>query len=295
MSADVSSDRLAAIGQSMLEIGRYDQAADVFARAIALDPQDADLRCRLALARALAGEFAEALEAADAAVERAPGEEWPHRLRAIALGGLERRQEAVAAAETALECDPEEPAAHEVLADALLAIGRRDRARTVAQTGLELDPHRDGLAITLGDIALSLGQGREAERLYRHVLQHDPENAGVLANLGVALRSQGREGDAARAFEAAAKLDPHATFARERLTDGPAAMFGSGLDAALPALLLVVFAAYAISTGSLALVLIVAAVIATLAGVLAHQRRARREALSPAAREVLARQPWWRR
>ncbi|HWT94648.1 MAG TPA: tetratricopeptide repeat protein, partial [Solirubrobacteraceae bacterium] len=213
----------------------------------------------------------------------------------IALGGLERKQDAVAAAETALECDPEEPAAHEVLADALLAVGRRDRARTVAQTGLELDPHRDGLAITLGDIALSLGQGREAERYFRHVLQHDPENAGVLANLGVALRAQGREGDAARAFEAAARLDPHASFARERLTDGPAAMFGSGRDAALPALLLVVFAAYAISTGSLALVLIVAAVIATLAGVVVHQRRARWEALSPAGREVLARQPWWRR
>ncbi len=283
-------------GQALLDVGRTDDAAGAFREAVATDPEAPEAHCRLAHAL-LAGEhFEAAREQAGTAASLDPGDEWPHRIRALALIRLKRPKEAVVAAEEAVRLDPELAAAHRVLSDARLAAKDRRGARDAAQRAVELDPDTSNGHLTLGEVAFAEARYPEAERHYRKALELDPEDAPTINNLGVVLERRGRGDEAAELYDRAGRLDPSLDVARANIgTSARRRVNGT------------VFFVVASLVGIRALALLVAgdstpgeraaggALLAGLAAAFFIRRRSVMSELSPVERRLLADQRWWQR
>src|SRR5205085_2279443 len=100
--------------------------------AIASDPQAMDPRCFLGLAYLNLNRLEPALNAADAAVRVAPGNEWPHRLRCLILRRMGKAKDALAAALEAARLAPELPDALTDLARSQVAFRQVAAARATA-------------------------------------------------------------------------------------------------------------------------------------------------------------------
>lgn len=284
----------AARTQALLDMRRYEEAARAAGEEIARDPEDVHARCRLALARLAGGRHQEALEAAQEAIGLDPEEEWGHRLRALALLRLGKRKDAVRAAEEAVRLEPDLAETYEVLADCLIAAKQPAAARKVAEQGIQLDPENVGLHTTLGDIALEVGQLPRAEGHYRAALGRDPENAVAMNNLAVVLRARGKEGEATQLFEAAARLDPRFDAPVENLATS-ARDYVNGWAGLFVLSFLVLQLIRALTQGEVAFAVIVGACLVGAFVFFEARRRERAKALSPAVRELLARQSIWER
>ncbi|MGH3388882.1 MAG: tetratricopeptide repeat protein, partial [Actinomadura sp.] len=83
---------------ALIALGRHEAARESLARVLAREPGNVEALCLLAQALKEAGAPAEMLSVAERANAVAPDEEWPHRLRALALLDLDRAPEGVEAA-----------------------------------------------------------------------------------------------------------------------------------------------------------------------------------------------------
>ncbi|MBK9080664.1 MAG: HAD-IIIC family phosphatase [Rhizobiales bacterium] len=213
--------------------GRRAEAAAVFARAVALRPEDAGLWARLGAVRAADGDetgakdaLAQALRLDPAhakaveqliALRQSAGESGALRaelaaalaLRAdaphlwLALARLCERDDppaAIAAYERALALQPGHRAAALGLSRALDAAGERDRAVAALEAALEAAPADIGLAHALGMLHARAAQGAPAERAFRHVLAREPGNFPASRQLAIAVRRQGRHAEALELF-----------------------------------------------------------------------------------------------
>src|SRR5260370_42347260 len=72
----------------MLDVRRFDEAAELLARVVAGEPESSRAWCLMARARLGADRYAEAVTAANRAVALDPADEWPPRLASNAPGHL---------------------------------------------------------------------------------------------------------------------------------------------------------------------------------------------------------------
>src|SRR3954468_1479584 len=79
------AERLRRQGQSLIDLGRSEEAIPVVRQALAGDPDSARGWCLLGLACSNLTRFHEAFEAAERATALAPDDEWAHRLRSYVL------------------------------------------------------------------------------------------------------------------------------------------------------------------------------------------------------------------
>jgi len=222
--------------------GNRDTAAELFRRALALDPED--VRTRHNLAALLRGndEPAKALEEAETALRTGPALAETAALRAHVLADLGRTDEAVDAYRHLLGQVPELIDAHETLAMLLPPLGRRSEALDSYRAALAARPQSEILwgsalrtAFNLHDYeqlaawseeaerqigrwpevmiargaALSrLGEHESAANVLREAARTAPDHASILEHLAHALLASGdaeaAEGPALRATE----LDP---------------------------------------------------------------------------------------
>jgi Flp pilus assembly protein TadD len=264
-------------------------------RSLASSPEDARLHCLMAQATLACGRPADALKAAETAAALTADEEWPQRLRAIALGGLKRPSEAVRAAVDAVRLGPDTPQAHLVLAESQLADRQVDAARRTTARLVELAPDWAATHDLLGRIALARHQGADAEEHFRRALALDPQDAAIHNNLGAALGAQGRSKESIDAYHAAARLDPRFDLARRNLARSTAVYVGAaglGIVGLVAAQVLRVILQPLVEglTGNAQSLFIVAALVFLAAGLtfgfLWHRRNRRRlDALDPAVRQ----------
>lgn len=128
------------MGQAALEAGRYDEAAALLAVAVEDRPDALPPRLNQTLALRLGGRLDEALSAARAATQLAPGNpDARHQLGAV---HMERRELDRAETELrrALEASPNHPAALEDLAVLLAHQGRVKEASTLLEQLVEVQP-----------------------------------------------------------------------------------------------------------------------------------------------------------
>jgi tetratricopeptide (TPR) repeat protein len=130
--------------EALAELGRRQQALDVLNELIVSGAEDVRVWRALAAVYLEVGDGEKALRAADWVVTFAPGDEWGYRLRASALRLLDRPAEAVAAAEQAVELGPDVWQGRASLAAALEATGDLSKAaaeaRRAAEMAAQLDP-----------------------------------------------------------------------------------------------------------------------------------------------------------
>src|SRR5260370_10626836 len=112
----------------MLDVRRFDEAAELLARVVAGEPESSRAWCLMARAHLGADRYAEAVTAANRAVALDPADEWPHRLASNALVHLGHHADALRAAHQACRLAPSYWPAPLFAAPAALATQRLDRA-----------------------------------------------------------------------------------------------------------------------------------------------------------------------
>ncbi len=207
----------------LLELGRPREAMEPARRAVAEDPASGDAWGVLSQVHLALGEYQAALSAADRAAACGHHDAgWPHRLRAVALRKLDRK-EGIEAARRAVEVDPQSWRNHETLANTMIAFIRRRPTRRnyraiaeVAERAVQLGPSEPAALLTLAWARWLLDRKAESRELADRAVALAPTDADVLAgrarlmdahsNLTGALRTFGRAAGLAPAGKAAGEF-----------------------------------------------------------------------------------------
>jgi tetratricopeptide (TPR) repeat protein len=250
-------------GLKALDAAKYDQAAELFAKAIAADPKDYAAHFHLALSYTMLKRDAEGLAEYKKVLELKPGlyeaelnlgillvrdkqasaaieylqraaEQKPKEFRPLlywAQALLESGNAVNAEHEyrAALDLDAKSAAAELGLAHAQVQQNRLADAAPHFRAAAQLDPnYRDGL-LELAGLYEKNHQNAEAIAIY----QEFPENAGAQERIGQFLLESKQSAEAIRPLEAAMQKDPTPA---NRLALAAAYLFDKQFDKALPLL-----------------------------------------------------------
>ena len=153
----------------------------------------------------------EGLAAADAACAAEPGNEHPHRLRALHLSMLGRHGEALEAGYRAVTLAPDDRYAATGYARVLQRAGRFADAAQVARRVVELAPHEAGGALPARRRHQRPGRPATARAAYTETLRLDPTHATARHDMAVLDAQENRPGRALRGLVDAGRLDPAQT------------------------------------------------------------------------------------
>jgi tetratricopeptide (TPR) repeat protein len=189
-------------------------------RTVQLLPQDAEAHGNLGLALHDLGQWSEALESLERALELRADDEQVLSAAANALNNLGNAlrdsgelREAVALYRRAIELDPARADSHCNLGNALLEARRIDEAAASYTRAVAIDPRSALAHLSLATAFRLQARGAEAETSCRAALALEPANAEALSLLGELLADQGRFSEAAVGFQRAIDADPDFPFA----------------------------------------------------------------------------------
>lgn len=205
------------------EAGRSEAAIGHFARMRELEPDDLPNLLRLADAYSVAERYDEAAEVLDRALALAPDEARAHaQLGQLAIDRGDPAA-AIAPLQRALELAPSADSLYYPLSQALRAQGDLAAAEAaLARRGNGLALTRDdprmrelfwlqqsaGSRMSQGSSLMDEGRFTEAASVFEAAVAAEPENAEARRNLGAALLSSGQIEPARAAVERALELDP---------------------------------------------------------------------------------------
>ena len=196
------------LGDTLVKLGRHDEAIAAFRRALELRPDDApgynDLACELVVV----GRPEEAIPLFERALVLRPGYAQVHNNLGNALRSLGRVDEALVQYEKAVAAMPDYAEAHNNLACELSAKGRLAEALQHFDESIRLRPDNAVAHSNLGNALRDAGRLPEALASYERALKLTPAAADVLANYALALVAAGRPADALPRFAEAARLSP---------------------------------------------------------------------------------------
>ena len=194
--------------QTMLDLGRYEEASTLLARLVSAEPGSGRAWCLFARAHLGADRFTEAVEAANRAAAIEPAEEWPHRLASNALMHLGHHGEALRAAAESRRLAPSYWQTHVCVAQAALAAGQPAIAAAAAAEARKLAPNEPDVHFLSGKVALARGDLDGARSHQERALALDPAHSGAMNELGrIRLRRHDTAG-AIRHFINAARTTP---------------------------------------------------------------------------------------
>jgi len=164
------ADTLNALGLLLQQLGKMDEAIEIFSKATKADKSAAYIQLNLSEALRTAGRFQEA----SAAIKRAL-QIRPHYPEAqFCLGSLlhdqQRQQEAVKHYRKAVQAMPELAPAHNALGVALQEIGRLEEARDALLTAIRVQPDYAEAHLNLGNTFYKMEDFTLAEKAYRACL-----------------------------------------------------------------------------------------------------------------------------
>jgi tetratricopeptide (TPR) repeat protein/SAM-dependent methyltransferase len=171
------------LGTVLLQQDRSEAALPPLEQAVALSPDESDLRNNLG----------------------------------IALLDLGRTGEALACFRKAVALRPASATAHGNLGNALLAQGRLEEAVASYLRALAINPDYAKAHYNLGNALKDLGRTDEAVASYQRAIAIRPGYASALANCGITLKERGRLGEAERYARQSLEADPQCVEARNLL------------------------------------------------------------------------------
>ncbi|KXU87863.1 hypothetical protein CI15_14185 [Paraburkholderia monticola] len=185
-------------------------ARALYETVLAEQPDNADLRLRLAILELQCGDGDRALAQLDRAIAIAPSDVRHRAMRAHVLHSLGRFAQAAAALREAIALDPGDAALHAALGNALQAQADHRAAIDAYASALARDPSNADVASNLGNSHRQLGALHAAEHAYRAALAAQPAHALALTQLGTLLDEQGCHDEALALLREAVRVDPHA-------------------------------------------------------------------------------------
>lgn len=233
--------------------GRAQDAADLMARALSVNPASADAHYNRGVALGELKRTSEALESYDRAIALKPDYADAHYNRGNALYELERHPDALRAYERALAIEPRYAEAHNNRGIVLNDLGSHAEALESYQQAIALRPdyasawnhrgvalfelnrleealasHDRAIAIkpdyaealnNRGNVLIDLDRAAEALPCLERAVALKPENAEAWYNRGNALRELHRHGEAVASYERALALRPDYPAAHWNLAD----------------------------------------------------------------------------
>ncbi|MGH7032165.1 MAG: tetratricopeptide repeat protein [Stellaceae bacterium] len=213
-------DLLAARGVAELEPHRLGEAIAELRAALAAEPRRADLLLLLARCETRAGDFGQALEAAERAIALDPDALAAFRVAAQAALGAAKKAAAAGAAKASRDL-VEFAALH------LLALGKRQRlqhhaeAEATLREAITLDPKSAEAFWALGDVLQSRGRSSEAEKPLRRAIALDPRQPHFYVSLGRSFQSRLRFEEMTAAYRKALALKPTLRNVRDAIESIP--------------------------------------------------------------------------
>lgn len=195
-------------GRIATALGRHAEAADAYARALALAPNDAAAVSDLAAARIKLGDPTAARDAARRAIALDAALPQAHHNLGLALEILGETADAEAEFARAAELDPGFADAHQSLGQRLQARGAFETAAESYRRAAIARPGFVEALTNFGLVRAAQGMRAEAIAAFREALGHDPRQAATHSNLGVALVEEGDLDGALAAFGRAVELAP---------------------------------------------------------------------------------------
>jgi tetratricopeptide (TPR) repeat protein len=194
--------------KTLTQIGRYADAAALFRRVVATDPDDGRAWCELAFCEDELRRPSLSLAAADRAAALLPDQEWPHRLRSRALDALGRVTEATAAARRAVELAPDSLPSQTQLAWAASRAGLVDEAVAAGAAAVETAPDDGHAWFALARAHVASQNWGAAEEAFRKAVEIEPEDPWWHNNVAWVLIHQGRFEEARPWAERALAINP---------------------------------------------------------------------------------------
>ena len=197
------------LGFAYLELGRGQDAAGVFERAILLDPGDGALKAYRAQALVLAGNYGLAISLLHELRAGQPGDLRLARLEADALRGQGNFDAGAALLRPLAEAADAGPAGPQVLSEFYASDHRYTEAAAMLKTAQAKFPKELSLQFQYGAMLERLKKFDEAERVFRQIIAADANYAPALNYLGYTLVERGRVPEALALIKRAVTLDPY--------------------------------------------------------------------------------------
>ncbi|MDQ7006178.1 MAG: tetratricopeptide repeat protein [Acidobacteriota bacterium] len=181
------------LAEEALSLGDYATAAKKFEEAIEADPENAELRFRLARTLARDGDAAGALRMANKALALDPDLPGVRLRMAAWMDEMGQLGAATGLLEKELELNPGDPNVLSTLVAAYEAAGDREKADATLARWVEAAPEDPRALMALAAAKIRRNDFAAASELYERVAALDPENAHkMFYNAGVsAVRKQG--------------------------------------------------------------------------------------------------------
>ncbi|HET6372063.1 MAG TPA: tetratricopeptide repeat protein, partial [Candidatus Polarisedimenticolia bacterium] len=194
-------------GITLLERGRYSEAADTFRRALAADPSFLHARINLGRSLMLMKEMDAAIAEFTAVLRSDPSRAEVNNL----LGNIYMDRGDTQAAERfflrALELEPRATDVHNSLGLLYAKTGKMDQALREYEKVVEIDPDYAEGFNNIGLLLRDQGESRKAIEMFERAIRADAAFAGSYNNMGLAYQDLHLLGEARAAFERGLKVD----------------------------------------------------------------------------------------
>ncbi|HEX5712924.1 MAG TPA: tetratricopeptide repeat protein [Solirubrobacterales bacterium] len=199
---------LACYARSLGQLGRTQEALDYFGRAVELEPANASHHANRGVALEQLGQSEEALPELKRALELKPDWSFFRRVLVALLEELGRYPEALEVTDRGLALDPDDAFLLGARAAFLDRLDRPDEALAAFSRAAELDPEEAFHQVSRGALLVRLGHAEEAIEAFDRALELEPESPVVHSRRGAALTDLGRDEEAFEAFNRAVEMDP---------------------------------------------------------------------------------------
>ncbi len=166
-------------GTRALDAGRWEEAAALFRKGLAVAPRDATLHQNLGTALYLAGDTAGALAAFREALRLSPGYAKAHFSIGVLMDASGHDVEAVARLRDAVKYDPQMMEARFTLAEALRRTGQFDTALAHYETIVKADPGASQARFGRAMALVRLGRYSQARAVLEEAAAAHPDQPGL--------------------------------------------------------------------------------------------------------------------
>lgn len=182
------------LGVAQLEQFNHKQGAELFRRALTLDPQLKIAQINLAIALFNQQEVEAALTAAQKAIEISPERPQPHYILGLIARNQNRTEDAVALFRRVLAIDPNDVGANVNLGQIYIQQRNFDEARVVLQRSLDTEPYNATAMYNLATVLLRSDAREEGQQLMTRF--QALRQSGAATSIGQNYLEQGRYAEA---------------------------------------------------------------------------------------------------
>jgi len=196
------------LGAVNVALGRLEQAAASYTRALRIKPDFAEAHSNLGNVLKSLGKPEEAVASYQRALQIRPDYAEAHCNLGDALNDLGKPEEAVASYHRALQIKPDFVVAHNNLGGAFNDLGKPEKAVSSLTKALQIQPDLAEAHNNLGVALNILGKPEEARSSLCRALQIKPDYAQAHNNLGATLNDLGKPDAALASYNKALQIDP---------------------------------------------------------------------------------------